>query len=183
MFPSSLRCLHLLTLSILLATAVGDVSTKVVAVTSTKTVHVTATDYHGACDNFVGACVVYGTAGTAPYTTTIYKYNRPSSSSTSTYTSTTTILATTTASNSGDCSGFSGACVVYATNSGRPATSTVYNVGGSGNHAGAGNSQGYIGPKEASGDGEIGGAAVQWILSWEAILSLAVVVTMFAMSI
>ena len=53
--------------------------------------------------------------------------------------------------------------------------------GSNSNHAGAGNNQGYIGPKEASGDGEIGGAAVQWVLRWEVVLGLAVVVTMFAM--
>ena len=163
----------LISLLVLLGVAAGDVSTTVVAVTSTKTVHVTATDYAGACDHFVGACVVYGTARNAPYTTTVYVgRSSPRPPPTSVTTSTTTILATTTASNSGDCSGFVGACVVYATNSANAPASTVYYAGGDSQHSGVGNAQGYIGPKESTGDGFIGGASIHRCSRLGALLSL-----------
>jgi hypothetical protein len=138
----------------------ADTSTTVVSVTSTKTVHVTATDYTGACENFVGACVVYGTYGNAPYTTTVYvgqQSTTPPPPPTIT-TSTTTIVATTTASNSGACSGFVGACVVYATNSRNAPASTVYYAGSSAS-ARPGNAQGYIGESSGDSDGYIGGAS------------------------
>ena len=148
-----LRCLHLVILYALFAIAPAQAATTVVSVTSTKTVHVTATDYAGACDHFVGACVVYGTNGAAPYTTTVY-VSRPSPPSSLT-TSTTTVIATTTASNIGDCANFVGACVVYATNA---ASSTVY-YQATGASSRPGNAQGYIGPKQPDSDGYIGQSA------------------------
>ena len=150
-----------LLLSLLFLSLVNaDTSTTVVSVTSTKTVHVTATDYTGACDNFVGACVVYGTNGNAPYTTTVYVGQQstiPPPPPPTITTSTTTIVATTTASNSGACSGFVGACVVYATNSRNAPASTVYYAGSSAS-ARPGNAQGYIGESSGDSDGYIGGA-------------------------
>ena len=182
MLPSSLRGIHLFILTLVLAIAAAEVSTKVVAVTSTKTVHVTATNYAGACDNFVGACVVYGTANAAPYTTTVYVGRSASPPTTSITTSTTTIIATTTAANSGACSGFVGACVVYASNAAGSASKTVYY--GASASARPGNAQGYIGPKYAGGgDGQIGGAAPLRSLRWEALLCLGGAVTVFAMLI
>lgn len=140
---------------LLLSLATAGISTTVVAVTSTTTVHVTATDYDGACENFVGACVVYGSPyGSAPYTTTVYA----SQQSNTIITPTTTIVATTTASNSGACSGFVGACVVYATGSGNAPASTVY-YGGENDPSRPGNDQGYIGPATDGGDGFIGAAS------------------------
>ena len=145
----------------LLGLTVGDTTT-VVSVTRTTTIHITATDYSGACDNFVGACVVYGTAGNAPYTTTVYvgqsRPSPPPPPPPTVTTSTTTILATTTASNSGACKSFVGACVVYASNAATAApASTVYYHGG---HTGPGNNQGYIGQASGNSDGYIGGASV-----------------------
>lgn len=159
MSSSSLRQSWRLFLFFLLGLASADVSTTVISVTSTKTVHATNTNYAGACDDFVGACVVYGTYANAPYTTTVYRGR--SSDTTSLTTSTTTLVATTTASNSGACSGFVGACVVYATNSGSAASasSTVY-YQSSNNHNGLGNNQGYIAQgSNGGGNGYIGSGA------------------------
>lgn len=172
MFRFSICWQYLLSLLILLSSVAGDVSTTVVSVTSTKTVHVTATDYSGACDNFVGACVVYGTTRNAPYTTTVYVGGAsPPPPPPSVTTSTTTIVAITTASNSGDCSGFVGACVVYATNSANAPSSTVYYAGGNSQHSAVGNAQGYIGPKEPSNQGFIGAASIQQWSRWGTLLS------------
>lgn len=150
-----------LLLCLLLVLSSADTSTTVVSVTSTTTVHVTATDYTGACENFVGACVVYGTYGNAPYTTTVYVGQQspppPPPPPPTVTTSTTTIVATTTASNSDACSGFVGACVVYATNSRNAPQSTVYYAGSS-NAPRPGNNQGYIGSGQGDSQGYIGGA-------------------------
>lgn len=168
-------------LSLLLVRTAADVTTEVVQITSTTTVHVTATDYEGACENFVGACVVYGTQDSAPYTTTVYRYAPTTSSPlpepTTVITSTQVVVATTTASNEGACASFSGACVVYATDGN--AASTVYYAGSSATPR-PGNGQGYIGPKEAaSGDGAIGEAAssIQW--TSVAVLGAAVICAAF----
>jgi hypothetical protein len=165
----------------LLGFTAGDTSTTVVSVTSTTTVHVTATDYAGACDNFVGACVVYGTAGNAPYTTTVYVGQSPPPPPPPTVTtSTTIILATTTASNRGDCSNFVGACVVYASNSASAApVSTVYYNGDNNHHNGLGNNQGYIGQAEGGSDGYIGSASVH---KWSCMAAMSVV-TLFGLMI
>jgi hypothetical protein len=66
-----------------------------------------------------------------------------------------------------------GACVVYATNSASAAASTVYYAGGRNDHSGLGNAQGYIGPKESTGDGFIGsGASIPQCSRLGALLSL-----------
>lgn len=100
--------------------------------TVTATTTVTASE-SGACENFVGACVVYGSGGAAPYTTTVYASDASSSPaskpSPTTVTSTTTVyisyigssLAASAALS--PCESFTGACVVYATN---PAGTTTY---------------------------------------------------------
>lgn len=168
------------------AFASADASTTVVAVTSTTTVHATATNDQGACDNFVGACVVYGSTAGAPYTTTVYVGNgSPTTSPTPTswVTSTTTLLATTTVSNSGACSGFSGACVVYGTDGNSAPTSTVYYASGSSSRPDGkpGNSQGYIGPKNNDGNGVIGAASLVNCWSWEAVLGLGMVALTFTL--
>lgn len=177
MSGAAFRRLSWLLLSLSLRLATADISTTVVAVTSTTTVHVTATDYDGACENFVGACVVYGSPyGSAPYTTTVYA----SQQSNMVTTSTTTVVATTTASNSDACSGFVGACVVYATGSGSAPASTVY-YGGDNDPARPGNDQGYIGPGTDGGDGYIGAAPshpdpLSLTLAWSLISTLGALV-------
>ena len=57
-------------------------STTVIAVTATATTTVTQTATNtegaqGACNNFYGACVVYGGPGNPSYTTTIYATGNP----------------------------------------------------------------------------------------------------------
>jgi hypothetical protein len=201
----------------LTAQVAAQVSTTVVSVTSTTTVrnltrdmyeteadaeqvHVTATDYQGACNDFVGACVVYGTYASAPYTTTVYRYAPsppppgpppppPSPPPTPSWTTSTTVVAaTTTVSNSGACADFVGACVVYGTSANAPASSTVY-YGSNGNptrtvyYAGnsaapaqqpAGDGQGWIGQKGGdSGDGFIGEASSRDRWTCLAVLGLA----------
>jgi hypothetical protein len=172
-------------LALLLSRATADVTTKVVQITRTTTVHVTATDYDGACDNFVGACVVYGTANSAPYTTTVYRYAPTSTPTppapTTVITSTQVVVATTTASDEGACASFSGACVVYATDGN--AASTVYDTSGYATQK-PGNGQGFIaaGPKgEAGSDGAIGSGAgsIRWTTI--AVLGAAVVCAVFMM--
>ena len=179
MFRFSLCWTCLSAILLLISIVASDVTTTVISITSTTTVHVTATDYAGACDNFVGACVVYGTANSAPYTTTVYRGR--SSSPPSTTTSTTVIVATTTASNSGACASFVGACVVYATDSAHGPASTVYyngNGNNNNNHHGLGNAQGYIGKDPNGGDGYIGGASM--VQSSRAIIAIGMI---FALAI
>ncbi|KAK0837700.1 hypothetical protein LTS02_017916, partial [Friedmanniomyces endolithicus] len=143
-----------------------DQSTTVVAVTATSAITHTTTNTdgaQGACNNFYGACVVYGGSGEAAYTTTIYAtgpsttYATPTPTSLVTSTSTATtevIVQTTTVSNSGACQGYDGSCVVYNTANGAAAT-TVY-AGNNGN-SGGGNSNGEIGNTgSGGGNGAIG---------------------------
>ncbi|KAK0342779.1 hypothetical protein LTR94_020921 [Friedmanniomyces endolithicus] len=146
-----------------------DQSTTVVAVTATSAITHTTTNTdgaQGACNNFYGACVVYGGSGEAAYTTTIYAtgpsttYATPTPTSLVTSTSTATtevIVQTTTVSNSGACQGYDGSCVVYNTANGAAAT-TVY-AGNNGN-SGGGNSNGEIGNTgSGGGNGAIGSAS------------------------
>lgn len=135
-------------------------TTTLVSVTLTTTIHLTSptpsntNNAGGPCENFYGACVVYGGQGAAAYTTTVYATGpsptpTPTTPST-TFTRTTTLLATTTVSDSGACADYSGACVVYATNG--AAATTVY--GGQ-----QGNGQGFIGGGgQQGGQGFIGAA-------------------------
>ncbi|TKA82737.1 hypothetical protein B0A55_01089 [Friedmanniomyces simplex] len=145
-----------------------DQSTTVVAVTATTTVTQTATNTdgaQGACNNFYGACVVYGGYGNPSYTTTIYATGPPTTHTTptpmslvtSTSTATEVVVQSTTVSNSGACQGYDGSCVVYNTANGAAAT-TVY-AGNSGN-GGGGNGNGEIGnTSNGRGDGAIGSGA------------------------
>ena len=151
-------------LALLCAHAFGQ-STTVVDVTATTTVTATTSGgSNGACNNFYGACVVYGGYGSASYTTTMYAGNPTDTviltltTPTSLVTSTRTISQTTTASNSGACNNYDGACVVYG-NSG-VATTTVYSGSGGSSHRGQGNGDGEFGEDTNDGsDGAIGGAA------------------------
>lgn len=214
------RLTALICLLLLARSGKADTSTRIVSITSTTTVrvlgvrqtlqiyhiltpsqvHVTATDYQGACENFVGACVVYGTYASAPYTTTVYRYApspspprapapppTPSPRTNTITTSTRVILATTTASNEGACSNFRGACVVYGSNTvaGQPTrtvyydgTSTVVYAGASATPTRPGGGQGYIGPKADAGDGVIGGAAGIDRWTWITVVGAAFVCAM-----
>lgn len=106
----------------------------------------------GACNGFFGACVVYGPEGSAPYTTTVYE-------STNNLVPTTIVTSTvipepaSTTSSPNACADFTGACVVYGTNTDGAAqyTTTAYHGGGNGN------GQGVIGA-QGDGDGYIGAA-------------------------
>ena len=182
MLLHSLRYEHLPILYTLLAIAASQAATTVVSVTLTKTVHVTATDYAHACDHFFGACVVYGTYGAAPYTTTVFVGR--SDTTLPPTTSTKTIIATTTVSNSGDCANFRGACVVYATNVRGSASSPVHHAASNRPHSGVGNNQGYIGTKQPDGgDGYIGSGATRQSWHWEVMLSMGAVTILFALCI
>ena len=133
-------------------------STCVVTTTKTGT---------GDCNNFVGACVVYGTddrSTAAPYTTTVYTN---SASETSLVTSTITTSASTTATDGSECANFSGACVVYgSTGGGNTYATTTAAAGG-----GTGNGDGYIGADSTGGgSGEIGGAASLGMHWWLPVL-------------
>ncbi|KAK0936400.1 hypothetical protein LTR29_012073 [Friedmanniomyces endolithicus] len=159
-----------------------DQSTVVVAVTATSTITHTATNTdgaQGACNNFYGACVVYGGSGDAAYTTTIYAtgpsttYATPTPTSLVTSTSTATtevVVQTTTVSNSGACQGYDGSCVVYNTANSAAAT-TVY-AGGNGN-GGAGTGNGEIGNTGSGGGNGAIGSGVSNSASTSNILSAA----------
>ncbi|KXT09318.1 hypothetical protein AC579_259 [Pseudocercospora musae] len=137
------------------------------------TTTITATE-SGACNNFVGACVVYGTEGAAPYTTTVYAGE--SATSRTIVTSTTTIsvrAAGTTADAASACQGFVGACVVYGSDAAGASYTTTVNNGHS-PQATLGNSGGYIGPG-GSGDGYIGEASSLNMRIVIPLISLAVV--------
>lgn len=128
-------------------------STTIVSLTSTTTVHATATDYANACNNFNGACVVYGDneANGAEYTTTVYRDS--SLTPTEIVTSTTVIETTTTASDASACENFNGACVVYAGNGEAAYTTTAagFNGGQAVNQQALGNSDGYIARNKGDG--------------------------------
>jgi len=152
-------------------TLAESTSTTIVAITATTTVTQTATGTEGACDNFYGACVIYGSYGsTAEYTTTVYGTPLPPASpepppnttpspTTTLVTSTSTIEQTTTVSETGACQNYDGSCVVYGAD-GSP-TTTVYSGSSSneGQHGHPGNSDGEIGESSGSSDGAIGAAA------------------------
>lgn len=136
-----LGALYALLLSLMIASARSQ-STMVVSVVSTTTVHATASD-SDACNNFYGACVVYG-GNESPYTTTVY---RDSTAAPTEVVTSTTIVHTTTVTDAGACSNFAGSCVVYGgVNGGAAYTTTV--AGSQGGQAAGqqplGNSDGYI---------------------------------------
>lgn len=160
------RVHHLLAticLSFLLTLALAQPT--VVSVTSTTTIHATATDDSNACNNFYGACVVYGNNGA--YTTTVYATD--TSTPTRLVTSTTVVPATKTVTDASACQNFDGSCVVYASGgSGRYYTTTAYAATSS-----LGNSGGYIAKSsDRDSPGYIGAANSLAGASWVASLRL-----------
>jgi len=136
------RVSHAFLLCLLIALA-NSQSTLVVSVISTTTVHATASDSN-ACNNFYGACVVYGDQG-APYTTTVYR--DATSAPIEVVTSSKTVLQTTTVSDAGACSNFAGSCVVYGGENGGAAYTTTaagYQGGQPDEQRPLGDSDGYI---------------------------------------
>ncbi|EME83178.1 uncharacterized protein MYCFIDRAFT_211264 [Pseudocercospora fijiensis CIRAD86] len=158
-------------LATLLLPTIATCQTSTTLVTATTTV--TATE-SGACNDFVGACVVYGAEGAAPYTTTVYAGNSETSRTTVTPTTTVSIgAADTTADAASACRDFVGACVVYGSAAaGASYTTTVYN--GNSLQTTLGNSGGYIGPGGSS-DGYIGEASSLNMRIVIPLISLAVV--------
>lgn len=143
--------LRLITLALLHATANCQQSTTLVTATTT----ITATETgDGACQNFNGACVVYGGGAggggqATPYTTTVHAGGTPSSTRVITTTVYISAGGATTEAASSACQNFNGACVVYATDSQGYATQSAATTirGGNGDGEigrGKGNSEGYI---------------------------------------
>jgi hypothetical protein len=145
-----------------------------VSVVSTTNVHATASN-SDACNNFYGACVVYGDNGAA-YTTTVY---RDSTTAPTDVTTSTTIVQTTTVTDAGACSNFAGSCVVYGGESRGAAyttTATGYQSGQADGQRPLGNSDGYIAQGKGDGSGLIG-AASSLAASDCALVSFMVVIT------
>lgn len=169
-----INALYALLLSLMVAFSRCQ-STMVVSVVSTTTVHATASD-SDACNNFYGACVVYGGNG-SPYTTTVYRDSTPSPTE---VTTSTTIVQTITVTDAGACSNFAGSCVVYGgENGGAAYTTTVAgNQGGqAAGHQPLGNSDGYIAQHKSPRPAVIGAASST--RAWNhATISLIVVGTM-----
>lgn len=146
----------------------------VVSVISTTTVHATASG-SDACNNFYGACVVYGGQG-EPYTTTVY---RDTTATPTDVTTSTTIVQTTTVSDAGACSNFAGSCVVYGGENGGAAytTTAAGYEGGQGNgQRPLGNSGGYIAQNKGGSPAVIGAGSSLAMGSWAFMSILAVVV-------
>ena len=170
------RALRLLaTICLCFLVSLAAAQTTVVSITSTTTIHATTTDSSNACNNFAGACVVYGSPngqGAAAYTTTVYSGNPTTSPTpTSLVTSTTVVLATKTVTDASACQNFDGSCVVYGSGgSGQYYTTTAYAATSS-----LGNSGGYI-AAESNRDspGYIGAASAMAGLSWVASLGVCV---------
>lgn len=143
-------------------------STTVLSLTSTTTIHATATDNADACNNFYGACVVYGDGDSngAPYTTTVYRHFSPSP--TEFVTSTTLIQATTTATDASACRDFEGACVVYAGNGDATYTTTAagYHAGQAAGQQALGNSDGYIAMNKGRHPAAVGAGASLAAWTW-----------------
>lgn len=165
------RAFHALLLTLLFALASSQ-STMVVSVISTTTVRATASG-SDACNNFYGACVVYGGQG-EPYTTTVY---RDTTASPTDVTTSTTIVQTTTASDAGACSNFAGSCVVYGGENGGAAYTTTASgyQGGQGNgQRPIGNSDGYI-AQDKGGNSAVLGAGSSLAMGRCAFMSASVV--------
>jgi hypothetical protein len=145
----------------------------VVSVISTTTVHATASG-SDACNNFYGACVVYGGQG-EPYTTTVY---RDTTASPTDVTTSTTLVQTTTVSDAGACSNFAGSCVVYGGENGGAAYTTTAAGHQGGQGAGQqplGNSGGYI-AQDKGGSPAVVGAGSSLATGRFAFMSLLAVV-------
>lgn len=150
------HALHALLISFI-CTLTRSQSTMTVSVISTTTIHATNSDSN-ACNNFYGACVVYGDNG-APSTTTIYRDTtaRPTDA-----TASTTIIRTTTVSDAGACSDFAGSCVVYGGENGEAAYTTTANSQHGSAAAGQqplGNSDGYIAKHKGQRPAVVGAGA------------------------
>ena len=147
------RAIHAFLLSLIFALARSQ-STMVISVISTTTVHATTSD-SDACNNFYGACVVYGDQGT-PYTTTVYRDT--TAAPTEVVTSSKTVVQTTIVSDAGACSNFAGSCVVYGGNNGGAAYTTTasgYQGGQADGQRPLGNSDGYIAQNKGGREGFI----------------------------
>jgi hypothetical protein len=168
-----LSALHGLLFSLTIASVCAQ-STMIVSVVSTTTVHATAS-HSNACNNFYGACVVYGDNGAA-YTTTVY---RDRTTAPTDVTTSTTIVRTTTVTDAGACSNFAGSCVVYGGENGGAAyttTATGYQSGQTDGQRPLGNSDGYIAQSKSDGSGVIGAASS--LAAWScAIISLVLAMT------
>lgn len=148
-------------------------STTVVSLTSTTTIHASATDLANACNNFNGACVVYGDndAHGAPYTTTVYRGSSPTPRSV--VTSTTIIQATATVTDANACQDFNGACVVYA-GSGEAAYTTTpsgYQGGQAGQQQHLGNADGYIAMHKGKAHAAVAAGASLSAVTWLGVLT------------
>lgn len=161
------RAFHALLFSLLFA-LVRSQSTLVVSVISTTTVHATASGAD-ACNNFYGACVVYGGQGEA-YTTTVY---RDTTVAPTDVTTSTTIVQTTTVSDAGACGNFAGSCVVYGGENGGVAYTTTaagYQGGQSNGQRPLGNSGGYI-AQDKGGSPAVLGAGSSLVMGRFALMS------------
>lgn len=170
------RALQALLFSLMFALASSQ-STMVVSVISTTTVHATASD-SDACNNFYGACVVYGDQG-APYTTTVY---RDSTTTPTAVTTSTTVVQTTTVTDAGACSNFAGSCVVYGGENGNAAYTTTaagYQNGQGDGQQPLGNSDGYI-AQNKGGSPAVIGAGTSLIARGCAVLSFVAMITVAA---
>jgi hypothetical protein len=166
------RTFHVLILALLFALASSQ-STMVISVISTTTVHATASD-SDACNNFYGACVVYGGQGEA-YTTTVY---RDTTATPTDVTTSTTIVQTTTVSDAGACSNFAGSCVVYGGENGGAAYTTTaagYHGGQGNGQRPLGNSDGYI-AQDKGGSLAVIGAGSSLAMGKFALMSAVVMV-------
>ncbi|KAL1582701.1 hypothetical protein WHR41_08574 [Cladosporium halotolerans] len=148
-------------------------STTVVSLTSTTTIYASATDLANACNNFSGACVVYGDndAHGAPYTTTVYRGSSPTP--TSVVTSTTIVQATATVTDANACQDFDGACVVYA-GSGEAAYTTTasgYRGGQAGQQQHLGNADGYIATHKGKAHTAVAAGASLSAVTWLSVLT------------
>ncbi|KAF2215794.1 hypothetical protein CERZMDRAFT_89995 [Cercospora zeae-maydis SCOH1-5] len=144
-----------LTFCLLLRIAASQSPAASIATATTTTETVTEL---GACNNFVGACVVYGNADTTPYTITVSAGSHsPADDTVSTTTVTLSRTSDTTPDAGSACADFTGACVVYGGAENPSYTTTANNGGSSSDDTQPGNSDGYI-AAEKGGDGYIGEA-------------------------
>ena len=145
-------------------------STKTVSVISTTSVHATASDTDP-CNNFYGACVVYGNDG-APHTTTVY---RDTTIAPSEVTTSTTVVQTTIVTDAGACANFAGSCVVYGGGNGQNAYTTVVAGYQSGQQQALGNSDGYIAQYKGHGPAVVGAGSSLAAMGWTTLSFVAVV--------
>lgn len=166
------RVLNALLIVIICAYANAQ-STKTVSVVSTTTVHATASDTDP-CNNFFGACVVYGDNGAA-HTTTVYGGTTAAPTE---ITTSTTIVQTTTVTDAGACANFAGSCVVYGNANGQNAYTTItagYAGGQVVEQQALGNSGGYIARYKGHGPVVVGAGSSLPTLRWTFSLLITIV--------